>query len=431
MTPVKLPVAVYLRISSDPLGLRAGIERQRTDCETLAGQRFAGHPIIVYTDNDVSAYSGKLRPGFRDMTGTITTGSLHALIAYNFDRLFRLPRELESFIDLCDRHKFRNVITVQGDIDLSTHDGQLHARILAAVAKKSSDDTSRRVARASADRRDRGLWTGRPPFGYRLEPGSILVLDNATAPALRSAINAALAGASLRSLCVMRVHPDAPTTSAGWKSTLLSTALSGVNSAGISGGWEPVIDSTTAATLKALLTAPTRGHRQGNGLKHWLSGVLVCGKCNGFLRFHTDTRTRATMYTCKTCFGCAIMAPRVEKEMAGQVIQAAADAKPARRDDRGKASRRAVEARLEEVAALYISGDVSRAVFDAAKKAAATVAPDHNPGLPVKDLDKAWKGLTATEKRAVAFQYLEHVVVAESSTPGFFDPERLTPKWTK
>jgi DNA invertase Pin-like site-specific DNA recombinase len=37
--------------------------------------------------------------------------------------------------------------TVSGDLDLSTHEGQLMARITGAVARKESDDKSRRIQR--------------------------------------------------------------------------------------------------------------------------------------------------------------------------------------------------------------------------------------------------------------------------------------------
>ena len=50
--------ALYLRISSDPDGERAGVERQRADCEALA-RRNGWEIVEVFEDNDVSAYSGR------------------------------------------------------------------------------------------------------------------------------------------------------------------------------------------------------------------------------------------------------------------------------------------------------------------------------------------------------------------------------------
>ncbi len=57
---------IYTRISWDPDGQRAGVERQRLDCEALCADR--GWDIAQYfEDNDRSAYSGKRRPSYERM----------------------------------------------------------------------------------------------------------------------------------------------------------------------------------------------------------------------------------------------------------------------------------------------------------------------------------------------------------------------------
>ncbi|MFP5317020.1 MAG: recombinase family protein, partial [Acidimicrobiia bacterium] len=46
---------VYTRISSDPSGERAGVDRQRADCEAHCKAR--GWEVVeVFCDNDASAY---------------------------------------------------------------------------------------------------------------------------------------------------------------------------------------------------------------------------------------------------------------------------------------------------------------------------------------------------------------------------------------
>ena len=52
-----------------------------------------------------------------------------------------------EFFDLCKTANVSKPASVSGDVDLSTHDGQFLARILGAVAKKESDDKSRRIRR--------------------------------------------------------------------------------------------------------------------------------------------------------------------------------------------------------------------------------------------------------------------------------------------
>ncbi len=59
-TPPVVQAGIYTRISWDPEGQRAGVERQRVDCEGLCTAR--GWEVTHYfEDNDRSAYSGKKR----------------------------------------------------------------------------------------------------------------------------------------------------------------------------------------------------------------------------------------------------------------------------------------------------------------------------------------------------------------------------------
>ena len=137
---------IYARISHDPSGDQLGVTRQLADCRALAASR--GWPVAAeYVDDDRSAYSGRPRPEYRRLLTDLAEGYVNAVIVYDLDRLHRQPRELEAFLDLCDQRGVRDLATVSGMVDLATHEGRFHARILGAVARKSSDDTSRRIRR--------------------------------------------------------------------------------------------------------------------------------------------------------------------------------------------------------------------------------------------------------------------------------------------
>ena len=105
------------------------MERQLEDCERLA-KRKRWEVAEHYVDNDVSAWSGKLRPEYARMLDDLGSGAIDGLLVYDLDRLHRQPRELEAFIDLCERARLTNVASVSGDIDLTTAEGQFQARIL-------------------------------------------------------------------------------------------------------------------------------------------------------------------------------------------------------------------------------------------------------------------------------------------------------------
>src|SRR3954468_5807800 len=190
---------IYARISSDREGHNLAISRQLADCEQLAERR-SWKVAERYVDSDISAYSGKRRPEYLRMLDDIETGTVGAVVVYHADRLHRHPRELEDYIDLCQRTKTK-IATVSGDLDLATHEGQLLARITGAVARKESDDKSRRIKRkheelAAAGRPSGG---GTRPYGYEVDRRTI---RPAEAEIVQELATRALAGDSLRSLCV-------------------------------------------------------------------------------------------------------------------------------------------------------------------------------------------------------------------------------------
>lgn len=192
---------IYARISSDREGDSLAISRQLADCEQLA-ERNGWRVVERYVDPDISAYGGKPRPEYARMLEEIEAGVVEAVLVYHADRLHRHPRELEDFIDLCQRQRIK-LATVTGEIDLSTGDGQLIARIQGAVARKESDDKSRRIRRKHEELAQAGRHSGggTRPFGFEAERRTIRPEEAAT---IRECARRALAGDSLRSLCLDR-----------------------------------------------------------------------------------------------------------------------------------------------------------------------------------------------------------------------------------
>src|SRR5664280_2636329 len=128
--------AVYARISSDVEGGGQGVTRQLEDCRRLAGE--LGWLVAEeYVDNDLSAYSGKTRPGYERMLADLRDGTRDAVLVYHVDRLTRRPIELEQFVAALDAARVRHVRFVVGDMDLGSGDGLLVARFLAGESLRS------------------------------------------------------------------------------------------------------------------------------------------------------------------------------------------------------------------------------------------------------------------------------------------------------
>lgn len=133
--------------------------RQKEDILALA-ERLGVDIVKWYEENDTTAFKKKrirlpngrsvwrvIRPEFREILADYEDGKIDGVIFYDLDRLARQPRDLEDLIDQVEYHK-RPVVTVTGELDLRTANGRTMARVLVAMANKSSEDTSRRVARA-------------------------------------------------------------------------------------------------------------------------------------------------------------------------------------------------------------------------------------------------------------------------------------------
>ena len=82
----------------------------------------------TFTDNDVSAYSGKPRPQYAALMEAVGAGEVDVVVAWDPDRLHRSPAELEDFITAVEQAGVQVVSVQAGSVDLSTAAGRLAAR---------------------------------------------------------------------------------------------------------------------------------------------------------------------------------------------------------------------------------------------------------------------------------------------------------------
>ena len=288
---------VYARISQDRGGEAVGVKRQLTDCLALVqknGYALAGDPFI---DNNVSAYSGKPRPAYKAMADLIGSDGVGVIVVWHIDRLYRSPRELEDLIDLVEGSGLVvDPVNRDSTIDLSDTDGQLVARMVVAVARKSSDDARRRITRWHEDRVDKGLphGGGRRPYGYEWnEKTGTWKIRQDEARVVRRIVKDLLHGRSLSSIVRSLNLEGIPTAngtgrwSNGTVSRLVKTpTVAGLRVHGrtgktVKGNWRGIISLNQRELLIALFNDPTRPKRGGGptNRKRLLSGLLVCARC--------------------------------------------------------------------------------------------------------------------------------------------------------
>lgn len=194
----KRRVVIYCRISDDREGRRWGVDRQERDCRKRAAER--GWDVVeVLVENDISAYSGRRRPKYQQLLDLLTTGAADAVLALTPKRLYRRISEAFAFLDLVERNDIAVETIKAGSFDLSTADGRREARRAAVDAQHESEEIGERVRDSKADNVTQGTFRGGPrPFGY-LDGG--MEVHEAEKRAVEAAMDALLAGDSLRSIC--------------------------------------------------------------------------------------------------------------------------------------------------------------------------------------------------------------------------------------
>ncbi|ORA68296.1 recombinase [Mycolicibacterium elephantis] len=371
-----MKAVIYTRISKDREGAGLGVERQRADCAALA-DRLGWQVVGTFSDNDLSAYSGRHRPGYAAMCEALEAGEAQAIIAWHTDRLHRRPVELESFIGLCERRSIQVRTVRAGTLDLSTPSGQMVARMLGAAARHEIDHAIERQKRAKKQAALDGRYRGsRRAFGYERDG---LTLCDAEADAIRTAAERVLSGTSLS-----QVARD-------WNAAGLRTAFGGKaftsrevrrillrpRNAGYSlhegkripnAQWPPIITTDTFAALEALLRDPVRSKHLAFERKWMGSGVYLCGKCGAKISTASQKGTGKSWrptYVCSASKHLGRVADTVDEYVTEAVLERLSrpDAPILlggnKVDVADLTSRRdGYRARLDELAAMFAAGDI-------------------------------------------------------------------------
>jgi site-specific DNA recombinase len=457
--------AIYARISSDRDGQHLGVRRQIDDCSGLIARR--GWPAAqVYTDDDISAYSGKPRPAYRQLLRAIADGDVDAVVVWNLDRLHRQPKELEEFFEVCAAAGVTDLASVSGDIDLATHDGQFLARILGAVSKKESDDKSRRIARKALELAQAGKigGGGTRPYGYGDDRRTIVASE---ARIIREVAARLLAGDSLRSVAEdLNRRSIRSVTGREWQPQTLRRM---VLSARISGQrehrgeivakaeWPAITTPAQTASLRALFGDPDRRTNRA-ARRYLLKGLLRCGHCGASLQARPrgggDRRYGCTKGPGQP--GCGrtwILSEPLEAFVTEAVLYRLDTPALSARLTRSpqvdptadaQADLLADQAQLDELAAAYGQKALTLREYLVARKPIerrieaarrrisrerGTSALDefvHRPGA----LRAAWPSLPLTRQHAIIAAILAHISVGPAVRGlNRFDPRRLDPVW--
>lgn len=289
-----MKASIYVRISQDRAGERAGVTRQREDCLRRANER-GWELLSIHEDNDTSARSGKRRPGFEAMLSEVESGQVGVVIAWALDRLQRSRKDELRLYEACQRHGVTLALVNGADLDFSTAAGRFVADALGSVARLEVELKSDRQRRAQEQAALAGRRSGgRKPFGYTTDGMTPLEPE---ASAVRAAYNDYLAGVPLAAIA--RRWNEAGLVSGQakwgrdkgqpgrWTGTTVRTALKNPRYAGLrayrgeivaQAEWPPLVpEETFQATVAKMAALGNPGPRKSP--QRLLSGLALCGIC--------------------------------------------------------------------------------------------------------------------------------------------------------
>lgn len=461
---------IYRRQSRDKFNDELGIERQLKECKRVAKVRKLD-VVDVITDNDISA-SKRGRPGYGRLTQLMATGAVDVVIILRIDRLLRLNDELEELIQLVEKNPVK-VITAEGDIDLSTPQGRLMARILVSVARSEMEIKSARHKLANKQRAEAGQAHGsRRTFGYEADN---MTIREDEALVLKTMGQQFLNGWSYRRICEYLNEQGIKTAQGSEffpitvRNMLIRKRYAGIRSyEGIDyqGQWPPIFDEDTWARIQYKYR--DRRRTAGNppvARKYLLTGFLFCGKCgsqlNGATKRDNPSRPIRNTYQCLNG-GCVTRnAPALEHFLRELIVYRLGSPQMDRLINsartRGSASellskQEGIKARLETLLDDYTDGTLTKAEYTRAKNRLASQLEDVDGKLVELYQTDTLDGITGTIdsirerwlvedngwRRQVIGTLIERVVVHVGKTKPYyiadgvryrFDPELIDVEW--
>lgn len=455
---------IYCRISKDREGAGLGVQRQEQDCRETAAA-LGWEVARVYTDNDLSAYSGKVRPAYREMLEDMRAGTIGGVVAWHTDRLHRSQRELEEFIDVSEKQSVTTHTVKAGQIDLSTPSGRAIARTLGAWARYESEHKSDRIRRKKLQLAQDGAFSGGPvPYGWEMTAdGPVIVPEDAVE--IRKAVNAIIAGASIGSVVNDLNTRNVPTRRGQkWTSTSVRNLVMRPTNAGLSAYrgeivgasvFPAIITEDQWRTAIGIVKDPARRSAFDSKVKHLLAGMMKCGTCEKPMKTSSRAGGRAMKfyYKCTTAGGGhAFQTAQPVEDLVSRIVVARLNQPGIRQSmhlpsDQGKLERLQDEAvtlrgRLNEAANSFADGAITakqlesitarvRSQLDSVTgglavlgRASALPAPD------VADVGDWWSKAGIERQRAVIDALMTiYVDPIRKSAPRTFDPERIRIEW--
>jgi site-specific DNA recombinase len=334
--------AIYCRLSKNRRGKKANVRDQERDCREYIdsqGWQF----VDSYIDDGISASdkSERQRDQFARMMADLRDGHIDVIVASEFTRLYRRPRELEELLDPVDKfHYDVELVTVDPRVrrwDIRTGIGRAELRAAVNQAAEYSDYISEKVRNHAKHRATDGRWHGgHPGYGFDYVPvvrdgeGEELTAERMSvneeqAAVIREVIWQVLKGQRIGTICE-RLNQQGIRTREGrrWRQGNLHPILTKPAIAGlvrhpekpdyVRSVWGTFVDCSQHPgsndcfgaiisehdwrKLQTILAKPGRSREAIGTRSALLTGFVFCGYCGKKLVATRDQRGKR-VYACK------------------------------------------------------------------------------------------------------------------------------------
>lgn len=288
-----MDVVIYARVSqvrkSGREELSESVPNQIAKCRAWA--EASGHRVVdVFQDEDVSATTGRLRPGFE----ALLAAKPPAIVGFAFDRLVRTMKDLERVLAL----EVPAYFVTAGAMDLSTPGGRMFARVITSLSQMEGELKAERIKLTNGSKRSQGIPTWNlAPFGFEKVGRTTFVVKESEAALVRELYRRFLEGETYGALGRWLTDQGHTTTAAHVKRLLEAERFAGYVD-GVRAAWEPVVSEAVWTQAQALMEERRPGFIPNNRLSNLLSALpcVTCATCGRTL--HVDTRRGRQVYVC-------------------------------------------------------------------------------------------------------------------------------------
>jgi site-specific DNA recombinase len=202
--PSKVRCAIYTRKSTERgLDLNVtSLQAQRDICQSyIKCQAHRGWTELPECYDDGGFSGGSLeRPALQRLIGHVEHGRIDVIVIYKIDRLTRSLLDFVRLIEVLERCDVSFVSVTQA-FDTSDSMGRLILNILLTFAQFERELMSDRVRDKKAAMQRKGFFAGGlPPFGYLVDSGGRLCLDDERAPLVRDIFKSYIEGQSVKEI---------------------------------------------------------------------------------------------------------------------------------------------------------------------------------------------------------------------------------------